>query len=345
MRARPVRARSVGAAVALSVVLVAVSAGEARAARGWAWPVVGGVITPYSNDDGNPYAGGVHRGIDIAASIGAPVRAARAGVVTYAGALGYSGLTIAVRTVDGYVTSYLHLSVVGVRRGESVGGGDRLGEVGTTGRRSKPEPHLHFGVRVANEEHHYVDPLSLLPPPPAAGPAPSPVPVPAPARAAPDPLPVRAAPAPRRAPGARWPAPRGEPAPVHLPLPVARRRSLPAPRFPAKQAPVPAAHQPRAHPVPVSPAPERLAHRRTARPPQPAPQARAQARARDWGRPLALGGLCVLALALFGKGAIHALRRFSWTALEPRLRSQLRRRWDRCVRSITQAAKAVLARG
>jgi Peptidase family M23 len=340
MRARPVRARSVGAAVALSVVLVAVSAGEARAAPGWAWPVEGGVITPYSNDDGNPYAGGVHRGIDIAARVGAPVRAARAGVVTYAGALGYSGLTVAVRTVDGYVTSYLHLSVVGVRRGESVGGGDRLGEVGATGRRSKPEPHLHFGVRIANEEHHYVDPLSLLPPP-AAGLVPSPVPVPAPARAAPDPVPVRAAPSPRRALGALRPAPRGEPAPVHLPLPVARRRPLPAPRLPAKQAPVPVAHQRRAHPVPVSPAPERLVNRRTARLPAPAPQARA----RDWGRPIALGGLFVLALALFGKGAIQALRRFSWTALEPRLRSQMRCRSVRCVRSITQAAKAVLARG
>ncbi len=81
--------------------------------------------------------------------------------MTYAGALGYSGLTVAVRTVDGYVTSYLHLAAVAVRRGEKLSGGARVGEVGTTGRRSRPEPHLHFGVRVADQEHRYVDPLTL----------------------------------------------------------------------------------------------------------------------------------------------------------------------------------------
>jgi hypothetical protein len=344
MRALPVRVRSLGAAVALSVLLVAVNASEARAAPDWSWPVEGMVITHYSNDAANPYAGGVHRGIDIAAPVGAAVRAARAGVVTYAGRLGYSGLTVAVRTVDGYVTSYLHLSAARVRRGESIGGRDRLGEVGTTGRRSKPEPHLHFGVRVAGEEHHYVDPLSLLPPLPAPSAAPSPLPAPAPLRAVPEPVPVRATPAPRRAPSAPRPAPRGERAPVHLPLPAPRHRSMPALPFPGGHVAAPMAHRHRAHGAPVAPAPRRL-HDRTAHPPEPAPAPRTPGRARDWGRPLALGGLGVLALALFGKSAIRAVRRISWPALEPRSGSQLRSRWERCVRSIRQAAKAALARG
>ncbi len=85
--------------------------------------------------------------------------AARAGTVTYAGALGSSGNVVAVR--DGrFAVSYLHLGAVSVSRGERVALGARVGAVGTTGRRSTAEPHLHFGVRRVGR---YVDPLALLP--------------------------------------------------------------------------------------------------------------------------------------------------------------------------------------
>jgi hypothetical protein len=134
--------------------------------------VRGSVVTLYSNDDARPYAAGMHRGIDIAAGVGTTVVAARAGTVTYAGALGSAGNVVAVR--DGtYAVSYLHLSGVSVSRGERVAAGARVGEVGTTGRRSTPEPHLHFGVRRAGR---YLDPLTLLP---GTAQRPSPVMVPA----------------------------------------------------------------------------------------------------------------------------------------------------------------------
>jgi hypothetical protein len=133
------------------------------------------------------------------------VVAARSGQVTYAGPLGYSGVTVSVRSADGrHVASYLHLSSVSVQRGEAVSAGQRLGAVGTTGRRSVDQPHLHFGVRLADDEHHYVDPLSLLPPlggaraePPVRAPATVPVltrpePVRAPAATARKPARVRA---------------------------------------------------------------------------------------------------------------------------------------------------------
>jgi hypothetical protein len=192
-----------GAVTALALVVLALVATEARGAPdGWAWPVKGQVITPYSNDNARPYAGGMHRGIDIAAPVGARVVAARGGVVTFAGPLGYSGLTVAVRTDDGYATSYLHLAAVSVARGDRLASGDRIGAVGTTGRRSKPEPHLHFGVRLAGREHAYVDPLSLLPALHSAEPAPAPAPVPLA-------VPARRAPAPVRHPVAR---------PVTIPL-------------------------------------------------------------------------------------------------------------------------------
>src|SRR5688572_26274379 len=172
-------------AVVVAVVVLA-AAPPAAGEDAWVWPVRGHVVTPYSNDNGRPYAGGMHRGIDIAADGGAGVVAARAGTVTHAGVVGSSGLTVAVRTADGrHVTSYLHLSAVAVRKGDSVAAGTPVGAVGTSGRRSVAEPHLHFGVRLAETEDHYVDPLGLLPalPGPAAAAPVAPVAVPAPLRA------------------------------------------------------------------------------------------------------------------------------------------------------------------
>src|SRR5438874_10034922 len=133
----------------------------ASAGSDWRWPVRGPVITPYRNG-ADPYAGGQHRGIDIGAPAGTPVIAATAGTVTYAGLAGSSGLTVAVRTDDGrFDTSYLHLSSIGVARGDRVAGGDGIGAVGTTGRRSTEEPHLHFGVRDAGTRFAYRDPLDF----------------------------------------------------------------------------------------------------------------------------------------------------------------------------------------
>ncbi len=67
MRVPSRRAKRAATAVAFGVLFVASTTGEARGAPAWSWPVEGGVITHYSNDDANAYAGGMHRGIDIAA--------------------------------------------------------------------------------------------------------------------------------------------------------------------------------------------------------------------------------------------------------------------------------------
>src|SRR5215210_8463811 len=120
----------------------------------WVWPVAGKVITPYRNGT-DPYATGQHRGIDIAAPVGAPVVAAAGGEVRFAATAGSSGLTISVRTGDGFDTSYLHLSSLAVRGGAHVSAGQRLGAVGTTGTRSATAAHLHFGVRDAGTRHAY----------------------------------------------------------------------------------------------------------------------------------------------------------------------------------------------
>ncbi len=193
-----------------------------NAGAAWVWPVTGKVITPYRNGT-DPYAGGQHRGIDIAAPVGTPVRAATAGDVRFAGTAGSSGLTISIRTGDGYDTSYLHLSSLAVRAGTRVSAGERVGAVGTTGTRSATAPHLHFGVRDAGTRHAYHDPLAFLPPPPLPAPKPdSPAPAPAPA---PEPVAPVTAPVP-------IPLPRSAPAPLPrpAPAPVPHPKGAPAPR-------------------------------------------------------------------------------------------------------------------
>ena len=177
--------------IVLAIALVAafLVCPPAAASSAWRWPVEGRVITPYRNGV-DPYAGGQHRGIDIAAPVGTIVVAATGGTVRFAGVAGDSGLTVAVRTDDGrFDTSYLHLSAILVRAGDRVAAGLELGSVGITGRRSAAPPHLHFGVREAGTRFAYRDPLDFLPPPPATRPmpkgAPLPVAVPAMPRAEP----------------------------------------------------------------------------------------------------------------------------------------------------------------
>ncbi|HEU0025357.1 MAG TPA: peptidoglycan DD-metalloendopeptidase family protein [Thermoleophilaceae bacterium] len=217
----------------------------------WVWPLRGEVLTSYRNGD-DPYAAGQHRGIDIAGSTGAPVVAAVPGLVRFAGTAGSSGLTVSLRSADGrFDVSYLHLSAIGVRRGDSVAAGAPIGAVGTTGVRSVERPHLHFGVRMAGSRHAYVDPLALLPPPGSTAPqAPPPAPVPVP-------VPVAPGPAAIPEPAARRPAPH----PRRLPVPDPGRSPLPQPATEPAPATVaveespPRAHAARRHGA-VAPAPE-----------------------------------------------------------------------------------------
>jgi outer membrane biosynthesis protein TonB len=214
--------------------------GSALGAGDWTWPVAGDVVTQYRNGD-DPYAAGQHRGIDIAAPVGAQVVAATGGTIVHAGVVGSSGLTVAERTLDGRLQlSYLHLSAAAVRPGQVVAAGDPLGAVGTSGRRSVEEAHLHFGVRSVSDRHQYFNPLDFLAPlPPSSGaPDPQPAPAPAPVSApvAPEPQPV---PAPAPAP-----APALAPAPAPVPVPGMPPQVTAAPA-PAHSIPHEAARAPR----------------------------------------------------------------------------------------------------
>lgn len=91
---------------------------------------------------------GFHPGIDLAARYGSPVRAALTGHVVYAGWDGGYGKLVALRSDDGIVTRYAHLSRIAKEAtvGSELTKGEVLGRVGVTGHAFGP--HLHFEVLV-----------------------------------------------------------------------------------------------------------------------------------------------------------------------------------------------------
>lgn len=90
-------------------------------------------------------AGG-HSGLDISAPQGTTVRSVAAGLVVSINASGAAyGNHVVVKHADGKYTLYAHLSAISVNLGQSVGAGQQVGNVGSTGVSSGP--HLHFEVR------------------------------------------------------------------------------------------------------------------------------------------------------------------------------------------------------
>ena len=99
-----------------------------------------------------------HAGLDLPASYGARVRAARKGRVVKAGwSSGGFGYLVVIRHRRRVRSMYAHLSHVGVHRGERVFAGERIGRVGASGEATGP--HLHFEVRRRGAA---VDPLPAL---------------------------------------------------------------------------------------------------------------------------------------------------------------------------------------
>jgi len=90
-----------------------------------------------------------HTGIDFAADVGTPVRAAGDGQIAFLGRSGGYGRMVEIRHKNGITTRYAHLSAFGraMQRGSYVIQGDVIGYVGSTGLASGP--HLHYEFRQA----------------------------------------------------------------------------------------------------------------------------------------------------------------------------------------------------
>ncbi len=94
---------------------------------------------------------GFHQGIDMAAAQGTPVIAGASGFVKEAQySPGYGNYILIVHP-DGFKTRYAHLSRIRVKRNQRVRSGQRIGDVGATGKVTKSRwgtsaSHLHFEV-------------------------------------------------------------------------------------------------------------------------------------------------------------------------------------------------------
>ena len=115
------------------------------------------VATAYTDGFG-PRGNRFHTGIDYPGQSGMSVFAAASGRVTFAGfSLGGWGNLVTIAHGGGTRTMYAHLSRVGVRVGQYVQSGRRIGRVGSSGKSTGP--HLHFEVRVRGAA---VDPMTGL---------------------------------------------------------------------------------------------------------------------------------------------------------------------------------------
>ncbi len=88
-----------------------------------------------------------HFGIDIAALVGTNIKAASAGVVVFAHpGMFFNGKTVVINHGLGLRSTYIHMSAIAVKIGESVAKGQVVGKVGMTGRATGP--HLHWGLQL-----------------------------------------------------------------------------------------------------------------------------------------------------------------------------------------------------
>lgn len=85
-----------------------------------------------------------HLALDIAAPTGTKIISPEFGKVILIGDFFYSGNYMIIDHGHGLITSYSHLSEVSVKEGELVNKGQKIGEVGSTGRVTGP--HLHWTV-------------------------------------------------------------------------------------------------------------------------------------------------------------------------------------------------------
>jgi hypothetical protein len=126
---------------------------------GWRWPLDTIRITSPFGMRVHPITGvrKLHDGVDFAASLATPVKAAHSGRVVSAGPAGGYGNFVTIDHGGGVVTGYAHLSVIRVQVGQQVVAGQVIALSGNTG--TSTGPHLHFNVRVSGS---FVDPIPFM---------------------------------------------------------------------------------------------------------------------------------------------------------------------------------------
>jgi murein DD-endopeptidase MepM/ murein hydrolase activator NlpD len=113
---------------------------------------VGTVGLPYGWQI-NPISGEVffHSGVDLLAAVGTPVQAIAPGTVVFANGQGSYGKLVIINHSGRLQSRYAQLDNIEVTVGQKVNKGDLLGTVGTTGKPTSKQPHLHFEMRASSD--------------------------------------------------------------------------------------------------------------------------------------------------------------------------------------------------
>ncbi len=93
--------------------------------------------------------GKMHSGTDFASKHGTPIYATADGIVTHAEWLSGYGRLVKIQHEFGIETRYAHMSRIRVKKGQRVSRGERIGDMGSTGRSTGT--HLHYEVRVGGK--------------------------------------------------------------------------------------------------------------------------------------------------------------------------------------------------
>lgn len=132
------------------------SQGTPRGSQRWLMPTRGLMTSGYGWRWGR-----MHKGIDIANSVGTAIVAAQHGRVTFSGwSDGGYGYLVEISHPDGSRSLYAHQSRILVREGEEVVQGQQIGEMGSTGRSTGP--HLHFEIHAPG--YGAINPMDVLQP-------------------------------------------------------------------------------------------------------------------------------------------------------------------------------------
>ncbi len=111
------------------------------------WPTMGWVTSGFGFRT-NPFTGlaQMHEGMDISNRVGTLVVAPSDGIVSDAGNDLVYGKILVISHGFGMISRYCHLSKILVKAGQKVERGDKIAEIGMTGKTTGP--HLHYEVRL-----------------------------------------------------------------------------------------------------------------------------------------------------------------------------------------------------
>ncbi len=115
------------------------------------WPILGPITSSFGQREDPVLGNGegeFHKGVDISAGEGTPVRATADGVVKSAEMVNGYGREVVLDHGHGVETCYAHMSGFAVMAGQAVVVGQVIGYVGHSGRTTGP--HLHYEVRIRN---------------------------------------------------------------------------------------------------------------------------------------------------------------------------------------------------